>query len=80
MRSTFSSIEHLQDLFNLKRQSKKSDFFMYFYESVEFETRQKTTKSLNKPNAVKKLKKKMKCTDIKKPLKFRGLLEIIRWC
>lgn len=30
---------------------------MYFYESVEFETRQKTTKGLNKPNAVKKLKK-----------------------
>lgn len=27
MRSTFSSIEHLQDLFNLKKQSKKSDLF-----------------------------------------------------
>ena len=53
---------------------------MYFYESVEFETRQKTTKGLNKPNAVKKLKKKLKCIDIKKPLKFKGLLEIIRWC
>ena len=53
---------------------------MYFYESVEFETRQKTTKGLNKPNAVKKLKKKLKCTGIKKPLTFRGLLEIIRWC
>ena len=49
---------------------------MYFYESVEFETIQKTTKGLNKPNAVKKLK----CIDIKKPLKFRGLLETIRWC
>lgn len=53
MRSTFSSIEHLQDLFNLKNPI----FFMYFYESVEFETRQKTTKGLNKQNAVKKLKK-----------------------
>lgn len=80
MRSTFSSIEHLQELFNIKSRVKNPIFFMYFYESVEFETRQKTTKSLNKQNAVKKLKKKLKCTDIKKPLKFRGLLEIIRWC
>lgn len=52
---------------------------MYFYESVEFETRQKTTKGLNKPNAVKKLKK-IEVYRYKKPLKFRGLLEIIRWC
>ncbi len=29
---------------------------MYFYESVEFETRQKTTKGLNKPNSQKFLK------------------------
>ena len=26
---------------------------MYFYESVEFETRQKTTIGLNKPNVIK---------------------------
>ena len=30
---------------------------MYFYVSVYFETRQKTTEGLNKTNAVKKLKK-----------------------
>ena len=47
---------------------------MYFYESVEFETRQKTTKSLNKQNAVKKLKKKLKCTDIKKTSEIQRLI------
>ena len=52
---------------------------MYFYESVEFETRQKTTIGLNKPNVIK-VEKKLECTDIKKTLKFRGLLDIIRWC
>lgn len=54
---------------------------MYFYESVEFETRQKTTKSLNKPNAVKKLKKNevyryKKTSDIQRLIRNNSLVLI----
>ena len=47
---------------------------MYFYESVEFETRQKTTKGLNKPNAVKKLKKKLEVYRYKKTSEIQRLI------
>lgn len=81
MRSTFSSIEHLQELFNIKSRVKNPIFFMYFYESVEFETRQKTTKSLNKQNAVKKLKKievyrYKKTSDIQRLIRNNSLVLI----
>lgn len=47
---------------------------MYFYESVEFKTRQKTTKGLNKPNAVKKLKKKLEVYRYKKTSEIQRLI------